>query len=355
MNRGAKRDERGEDSLAAEVGRAIERSAAWLEQVQLPSGEIPVLVSTDISLETGCTPDPSVFPTAVAAFALLQCPEAALVRARACRFLMGEKDGHGLWRHWTREHEHFRSLPPDMDDTSCASAVLAAEAGLEPPNRDLLLANRRRDGLFLTWFLPRPRPSLRFLRATARQLAHLPTLFMFFRATSAAPGDVDAVVNANALFYLRDFDRRGAVVAFLLAALRDGREAVCDKWYENPFAVLYFLSRALRAAGETAGDLVLSRLKAAGPPATALEAAFAICVGLDWGHDPGDDSIAALLALQLPEGGWPRSALYHGGRERRRDDSLAPRHPDTPHWGSEALTACFCLEALGRWRGAAAE
>jgi hypothetical protein len=71
---------------------------------------------------------------------------------------------------------------------------------------------------------------------------------------------------------------------------------------------------------------------------------------LDWGRDPGETAIASLLAAQLADGGWPRAALYHGGRERRPDGSFAPRHPDTPHWGSEALTACFCLEALSRWR-----
>jgi hypothetical protein len=339
--------------VAAEAAAAVTRAVAWLEREQLPSGEIPVLASTDPTLATGATPDPSVFPTAVAAQALAFCPEAAAIRDRACRFLLGEKDPHGLWRHWTRTHGHVRTLPPDVDDTSCASAALAA-AGEPVPNRDILLANRRGDGLFLTWILPRPRRAAAHLRAALGQLAHLPTLFTFFRATSAAPGDVDAAVNANALLYLRDFDRRDSVVDHLLAVLREGRETVCDKWYENPFAIWYFLSRALHAAGADARDLLMARLGTLAP-ANALEAALAANVRLDWGLDPGEAAIADLLARQLPEGGWPRSALYHGGRERRRDGTLAPRHPDTPHWGSEALTACFCLEALSRWRGGAAE
>lgn len=340
--------------LADQASAAIARAAAFLEREQLASGEIPVFATTDTSLATGCALDPSVFPTAVAAQSLASCPEAAPIRERALRFLLDEKDGHGLWRHWVRTHEHYKSLPPDMDDTSCASAALAA-AGVEIPNRDILLANRRSDGLFLTWILPRPRLSLRHLRATLRQLAHLPTLYMFFRSTSAAPGDVDAAVNANALLHLGAFDRRQAVVDHLLAVLRDGTETVCDKWYENPFVIWYFLSRSLRAAGADAGGLVLGRLETA-TPANALEAALACSVQLDWGRDPGEAAIASLLAAQQPDGGWQRSALYHGGRERRRDGSLAPRHPDTPHWGSEALTACFCIEALSRWsRGETAE
>lgn len=338
-------------STGDEAGRAIARGVAFLEASQLASGEIPVLATTDPSLALRAEPDPSVFPTAVAAQALSFCPEASDIHARACRFLLDEKDRNGLWRHWTRTHDHVASLPPDLDDTSCASAALAA-AGTPIANRDILLANRRSDGLFLTWVIPRMRwTGAAHVRAWLPQLAHLPTLALFFRRTSAAPGDVDAVVNANALFYLRDFDRRDAVIGHLLAVLRDGGETGCDKWYENRFAILYFLSRGLRAAGADAGALVLERLEAV-PPADALGSAFAACVMLDWGRDPGA-AFADLLAGQRADGSWPRAALYHGGRERRRDGSFAPRHPDTPHWGSEALTTCFCLEALARWRAAA--
>src|SRR5688572_1499049 len=214
-------------STGDEAGRAIARGAAFLEASQLASGEIPVLASTDPSLASGAEPDPSVFPTAVAAQALAFCREASDIHARACRFLLDEKDRSGLWRHWTRDHAHVRNLPPDLDDTSCASAALAA-AGTPVANRDILLANRREDGLFLTWIVPRLRwTGAAHVRAWLPQLAHLPISYMFFRDTSAAPGDVDAVVNANTLFYLRDFDRRDAVVGHLLAVLRDGRESDC--------------------------------------------------------------------------------------------------------------------------------
>lgn len=337
-------------ALARDAGRAIVRAIAWLEAAQLPSGELPVFASLDPAMADCAEPDPSVFPTAVAAQALAFCPEAATVRDRACRFLLGEMDRNGLWRHWTRRHPHVRSLPADLDDTSCASAALGDPAPAAA-NRPILLANRRRDGLFLTWVIPRMRwTGAAHVRAWLPQLAHLPTLFMFFRATSAAPADVDAVVNANSLFYLGGFERREAVVGFLLGVLRSGRETRCDKWYENPFAIWYFLSRALRRAEADAAGLLVERLGSA-TPANALETALAACVRLDWGGSP-DEAIEQLLALQQADGSWPRAALYHGGRERLRDGSFAPRHPDTPHWGSEALTTAFCLEALSRWRSA---
>lgn len=332
--------------LSARAAAAVERAVAFLETSQLESGELPVLASTDPAMIRGCAPDPSVFPTAVAAHCLSFCPAAAGIAGRARRFLLAERDGNDLWRHWTRAHPRCRSLPPDLDDTSCASAALAG-AGIATANREILLANRRRDGLFLTWILPRWRwTGAAHWRAALPQLAHLPTLFLFFRTTSAAPSDVDAAVNANCLFYLGDFEGRGAIVDHLLGILRSGRESACDKWYGNPFVIWYFFSRALGRMSE-AWSLIESRLASAAP-ADALETALAVCTSINCGRPPGDEAIGALLALQSEDGSWPRAALYHGGRKRRRDGSFGPLHPDTPRWGSEALTTAFCLEALSR-------
>ncbi len=325
---------------------ALERALGFLESVQLPSGELPVYASNDPAMAEGGTLDPSVFPTALAAYCLSFCAGAEPIRRRALAFLAAEMDRNGLWRHWTREHPHRAQLPPDLDDTSCASAAIADPARLAG-NREILLCNRRRDGLFLTWILPRLRPRCAaHRRATWPQLRHAATLLLFFRRTSARPGDVDAVVNANALFHLGDFDGRGAVVDFLLKVLRDGAEAECDKWYENPFAVRYFLSRAL--AGEPEAAALIARRAAAEPPANAFERALDLCAALNGGARPGEAEVDALLALQAADGSWPRAALYHGGRLRRPGGGFAPRHPDTPHWGSEALTTAFCVEALSR-------
>ena len=333
--------------LAPEVaGLAVARGLAFLEKVQLASGEIPVWSSTDPAMRERLDPDPSVFPTAVAAWSLSFCPDASLLVGRARAFLSGEMDRSGLWRHWTRSNPHSPSLPPDLDDTSCASSALGEAA---PDNRSILLDNRNREGLFLTWVIPRLRwTGAQHRRAALPQLAHLPTLVLFFRATSARPGDVDAVVNANALHRLGGFPGRRAVVDHLVAILREGRETCCDKWYDNAFAVRYFLARALGGSEPEAAGLIVRALDQA-EPSNALEAALAACARLYCGSRPCDASIRSLLALQDSDGSWPRSALYHGGRRRRRDGSFDPPHPDTPHWGSEALTTAFAIEALSRW------
>lgn len=300
---------------------SLRRAVAFLEARQLATGEVPVCA--------GGRPDPSVFPTALAAHALSFTPLAAGVRARCLDFLASEMERHGVWRHWPRTHPMHATLPPDADDTACASAALVAAGRTIPANRELLFANRDRRGLFRTWIL------------TRRELRHPLVLWFFFRRTSAKPFDVDAVVNANVIHYLGAIPE---VIAHLIDVLRERRESQCDKWYENPFAVWYFVSRALHAHAPEAGELIERNMRNVAPR-NVLDEALRIAALRYWNRAA---SIDALLAMQLPSGGWPAGALYHGGRKRRRDGTFDAPHPDTPQWGSEELTTAFAIEALAR-------
>jgi hypothetical protein len=311
--------------IESSVHGALLRAIAFLGRSQLPSGELPVFASG--------RPDPSVFPTALIAHSLSFAPPASVVRERALDFLAAEMKGGGLWKHWPRTHPDHDSLPPDLDDTSCASAVLARAGRHVPDNRHVLLANRNRDGLFYTWKL------------TRAQWLHPWVTYRFFKRTSASVRDVDAVVNANVLFYLGPIPETRPVIELLLTVLREQREASCDKWYDNPFVIWYFFSRALHRVAPEAGEIIEKRIAGA-TPSNALEHALAACSLLYWNRLP---SVDALLTTQREEGGWPGAALYHGGRERKRDGSFASPHPDSPRWGSAELTTAFCVEALGQW------
>jgi hypothetical protein len=336
--------------MMAEVERAIARAVSFLARSQLPTGELRVLASVDPEMIHDCVADPAVFPTALAVHALAEVPGAAAVRDRALDFLVGQVDRHGLSKHWTPEHPQYASLPPDLDDTSLVSAALARHGRRAPANREIVLANRDRRGLFFTWVTPRPRlhRSLAHWAATLPQLTRAPLLYAFFSRTQARPFDVDAVVNANVLYYVGAQDETRRVVDHLVSVLRTSSERTCDKWYENPFAVWYFFSRALAPAAPEAGDIVAAKIAAA-TPVSALESALAACSLLFWRRPPRIEALIALLGAQLESGAWPRAALYHGGRARLPGGGFAPPHPDTPRWGSEELTTAFCLEALARW------
>lgn len=311
------------DDLQA-IASAVSRGLAFLEQSLHPSGEVPVVASE--------SPDPSVFPTALAAHSLSFVENGAKIRERLLDFLSSNASSHGLWRHWAKRHPYHRWIPPDLDDTACASAALVRGGREFPPNRELILSNRDPRGLFYTWKL------------TEREYLNPIGLWTFFKRTSASRRDVDAVVNANVVFYLGDIPETKPVIEHLLRILREGREQSCDKWYENPYAVWYFFSRALGPIAPEAGEMIASGL-AGMRPANALEHALAACSLLYWNREP---STRPILETQLESGGWPRAGLYHGGRKRISETEFEAPHPDTPWWGSEQLTTVFCLEALAR-------
>jgi len=312
------------------ISGAIARAVTFLRARQLASGEIPVSMWT----ETRSAPDHSIFPTSLAAWSLSFVPEAETVLERTLDFLEREAGPGGLWRHWSREHRHHRFIPPDLDDTCTASAALLQSRRAVPPNRDRILKNRNRRGLFRTWRLTREQ----FLRPHA--------LLLFYHSTMASPFDVDAVVNANVLLYLGVSEETRAAAAWLREIIREGREADCDKWYENPIVVRYFLARAMKDSAPDLADLLARRARES-EPSNALEDALAACTQLDANRRPG---LTHLLSTQLDSGGWPRAGVYHGGRPRRRGGTFGPSPPHTPWWGSEELTTVFCLEALARAR-----
>src|SRR5947207_8607467 len=177
------------------IRRAIEKGIAYLESAQLPSGEIPIEISPTPEMSGDCAREPVVFPAALAARALSITPSAARVRSRALDFLLREMDPDGLWRHPSSDKPQHYDTPLDVDDTSIASAALAAAGREVPDNRRFLLANRERSGLFRTWIV--------------RWWPHPLLTYRFFRYTTAEVGDVDAVVNANVVIYLGDCEEIG--------------------------------------------------------------------------------------------------------------------------------------------------
>ena len=142
-------------SLAARADRALADGLAFLARTQLESGEFPVFMSIPADPHAALTPDPAIFPTALIAYSLSFCADAESMQRRAMGFLQRERDAFGLWRHWPRRHPHRIAIPPDLDDTSCASLALKAAGEEAPANGPLLLANRNDEGLFLTWVVPR--------------------------------------------------------------------------------------------------------------------------------------------------------------------------------------------------------
>lgn len=334
----------------ARIDRAIESGLAFLAVTQTAEGEVPIFICERRDMNGHLHPDPSIFPTALAADALGFVPGAEPLLDRAIRFLVDQRSPRGVWHHWRRDHSHFTTLPPDIDDTSCSSAVLNRHGVSGGTDRRILLENRNEQGLFYTWFLPRLRwtsPPLR--RIMFDQLRLIMAQGAFFKGMSAAADDVDAVVNANCLYALGSFKGDAVVIDYLLKVLRTGAETSCDKWYDNPFAVWYFFSRALAERLPKATDLIIQRIASVAPE-TTLEIAHGIASLIACGQCPPEAWVTQLLDAQLPSGAWPRAAIYNGGGPRGPDGRGGPHPAGTPYWGSEGLTTAFCLQALAQSR-----
>jgi len=317
-------------STGTDRDSAIARAIAFLGRAQRPDGGFANLFwyAGLAPVEVG-----NVFPAALIAHSLASVPEGRAVREKALDFLAAEASPQGIWQHWARGEPRQEFLPPDVDDTACASAALRDAGRPVPANEALLLANRDRRGLFYTWFTWRPRWSgLAHARLVWPQLRHLRTLWPLFTRTIARVGNVDAVVNANALFYLGPRPETAAIPLYLVDILERDAETQCDSWYFNRFVVWYFFARALAPGHEAAGRLMRRKLASAAPR-TPLETATAQCARLYWGMEADDALTARLLETQLDSGAWPAEYFYQG---------------KDCYWGSEALTTGFALEALAR-------
>jgi len=330
------------------TARAIEAGIGFLARTQAASGEIPIFISQRRDMAGPLHPDPCVFPTALAAYALGFVPGAGALLERAIGYLMEQRSRRGVWHHWRRDHSHFTTLPPDLDDTACASAILTRHGVSGAAERRILLDNRNRHGLFYTWLLPRLRwTSAPHRRVMLDQLRLILAQGPFFRGMTAKADDVDAVVNANCLYALGSFPGDTRVIEHLLGVLRTGNESRCDKWYDDPFAVWYFLSRVLCDRVPEAADLIARRI-ATTAPESALDLALGIAALISCKRRPPEAWITRLLEAQLASGGWPIAPIYIGGRARRRDGWFEDARADEWVWGSEALTTAFCLQALAQ-------
>ena len=314
-------------SGTSEILRAIARGVAYLESVQLPSGEIPIEISPTAEMTGECVREPCVFPTALAARTLSITPTAVRVRSRALDFLEREMDPDGLWRHPSSDKPQYYDTPLDVDDTSIASVALAADSRVAPDNRRFLLANRNNSGLFKTWIV--------------RWWPHPILTYRFFRYTTAEVSDVDAVVIANVVYYLGDCEETRPSIEHMLKVLRANQEMRSTKWYERRFTVWYFFSHALRDIAPAAGEMIVPRIEAA-TPSNSLELAVAISTLFLWNCLP---DVQALLNAQLESGGWPSTGFYHMGVKQISANEF---RATPPWWGSEALTTIFAVEALTR-------
>lgn len=304
------------DSADAGVGLrpALRRAVSYLEASQLPTGQFPSEMCEGPQMSR-CRAEAAIFGTTFVVGALSwaeragEAPDVAVPKRRALRFLRSQMEAGGLWRYWTADDPMHDQIPPDLDDTSCVSALLHRHGIPFPDNRELLRTFADGRGLFQTW------------------IGH--------------DEPIDCLVNANVLYYFAlrgeelsgvcdELNRRAAVAA------RPG----CSAYYEPALAFAYFVTRTAVEGGARCLQPAVDALRRALPslevPADPLSEALALGVAVQLGScgDPERALAARLAAGQLPDGSWPARPFFRG--------------PGPSYFGSAALTTAMAAEALAK-------
>lgn len=341
------------DIDAADARTSMRKGLRYLASVQGRDGEFPIDCAFSVDMTERRRNDPCFFGTVAVAATLLGCAEAAELCARAGDFIERERRPGDLWGYYKKGHRHVYP-PRDVDDSALATLVLRALGRRVPDNRRIILGNRDTAGRFLTWILPwRDGPNLALMLRDWRQALYGRRYRAFFANSFCERDDVDAGINANVLAGLGRFDGDERVVAWLLAILREGREASCDRYYDDPVLIRYFFSRALVGRSAEAGALLVERAVPQ-PQDSALHVALAILTRLIWQAPVPADAVRRLIAMQDDDGSWPIASLYCGGRPRLADGTFGTAIPDIYRKGSEAFTTAFCVAALDGLAGRAA-
>ncbi|MHB8267020.1 hypothetical protein [Bradyrhizobium sp.] len=342
------------------VASAIERAIAFLCESQLPSGEFKALLGSDERLSNAVF-DSGPFATCFVIYSLghVEHPKVRGMKDAALDFIEREKEFGGVWRYYGRTQFKHCRVPPDLDDTACASYALKSNGRQFRSNRWIFRATRDDRSRFLTWILPKPNSHplspLRIARGVGAMQARWALRFVdrpdqvsdarLLRTSTdpVPPDDVDPVVNANVILYLGEHEDTRAAIAWLVDAVRDPQESL-SLYYKDPLALCYMVSRAYRHAAPSlvqARESILARVAGFARPdgafGTPLSTALAACTLLTFEPESAllPPAIAALLKSQRSDGSWEASPIYSGPHE---------------YWGSAEITTAFCLEALARYR-----
>ena len=309
-------------SMLNKLNKCISRGIDFLYKNQLSHGEFP---SYRIYTREGAGNwdlDSAIFPTALIAYSLryLKGQKVDEMRNKAKAFLLQEMEPPGVWRYWSAQSGV--SIMPDLDDTCCASAVLVEDRPqIHMDNVSTILNNRDENGLFYT----------------------------FLKPEKDEENDIDSVVNANVLFYIKEFEGVDKVVDYLHAVISEDREEDSYWYYLTPASLYYMAARAYANGAKrlaVCSQIIATKIIEYGLRNRAFgnetETALKVCslfylekIDLSMMRP----AVMYLIGCQQENGSWQRQRFYAGP---------PPPTPHTVWFGSEALTTAFCLEALAR-------
>ena len=331
------------------IEESINRGLDYLAQHQYPNGQFCSYIAQDDAMKVGCYTDSTVFFTTLIGASLLPLSgthAAEPILSGITDFLRYEMVGGGVWNYFSVTNRMRRILPYDGDSLSFASNFLLGR-GEQIDNKQLLLDNRARNGLFYTWFVLHSRLNTNktLWRLALRQIRTPVHYFLFLLRNGE---DVDMGVNLSILSYLGDIPATAPVISKITKVIADQREHECDKWYLNPFSIYYLIARAYNHGVKNLQpltDTIVERILATALPdgqlgKSILDTALGVVTLISFGCTSKEvhKAIDFLIKQQRAHGEWPRWLFFYV------NPGLACG------WGSEELTTAFCLEAIARYK-----
>lgn len=282
------------------------QAAQWLINQQATNGSFEAWSSPTIKPFTPLRKQPCIFQTILIAEAIKDIPELATVHKKACDFVANERRSDGSWTYWLQnaQHQQTEPYPPDLDDTACATALLADQQTPQQMAQVAHLLTRAEQapgGPYATWLCDwRQRPEWH---------------------------DIDPAVNANVAYMLK---RLGVHLEPLKQYL--SASGLSSSYYVGQAPLYYFYARA--GIDSVRGSL-LAHLKNVKTPSD-LEVALLLSAGC---HFKIDKALLQPLHYQLVRSHgthWSVEAFY-----------VDPVYDGQQHYGgSAALTTALVLEAL---------
>jgi hypothetical protein len=342
-------------NIQEKLDKSIEQGVNYLHDHQLPNGEFLFYMSGDDAMQSWNLPESSVFPASLIGNCLLSLRNQGKVDEillSTAHFLHYQMDKGGTWNHHTIINRFRKVCPQDLDDTSCVSHFLR-EMSFDFPmqtNQKLILDNRRNDGLFYTWLIFRWRPNknLLYWHYAAKELKYLFKSLVFWYQFECTRYDVDAVVNANILYYLGKRKETQPIIPYLIDVIKEFKENDCDKWYRKDLTVYYFISRNFsngiieleEVRSQIIDRILLKFNENNGFGDSSLDTALAISslINLKYKGKEIINGINFITETQNNNGSWKRRAFYYTGPKKESC------------YGSEELTTAFCLEALAKFK-----
>ena len=316
-------------AAGSNVKKAMERAVHYLSSCQLPSGQFPSFVCRDAGM-VDCSEEYAVFGTTFVIHALgfvqtvISDERVQRMKKKGLDFIWKNKEEDvELWRYWTKEiPEAFLAVSPDLDDTSCASAILY-QNGFSLNNRKQILTYRMESGMFPTW--------------TGEVYKKDGSLDIYRNE------QVDCVVNANVLYYFSLLKHPlPEVTDYLNKVVLSGAFPRCSLYYTNKRVFYYTVTRAYTEGGA----------KALVPSITFIRDSL-VREGLS-----GSSLNDALTMISLINANYKGPILKHAAQSLVRSQGEHGYWKSEPFYvsvtrgvffGSEALVTALALEAFSKY------